>query len=208
MADVRKYDPQAVYVDDGAVGYLTACLKACTWAVDAIMNSASAKLVHGYDSIPVHPEAPAEGQSYPYLQIGYDNKKFEPLTMDELADVKMKDDLTAEVASYRFEGAFNIGVYSTSIAERERLSDCLIAQVGINRAFRLKLQENEWIDISPNMATLASPVANESWGVPWDDNLQTCYRNFAFQVHGEFYYKVTDTITYLTKVQVRSSIES
>ena len=41
MADVRKYDPQAVYVDDGAVGYFTACLKACTWAVDAIMNSAS-----------------------------------------------------------------------------------------------------------------------------------------------------------------------
>lgn len=208
MADVRKYDPQAVYVDDGAVGYFTACLKAGVWAVDALINSPSAQRVHGYDSIPVHSEAPAEGQRYPYLQIGYDNKKFEPTTLNELADITLADGSLAQVASYRYEGAINVGVYATTILERERLSDCLIAQVGICRDFRLKLQENEWIDMSPNMATLASPVANESWGVPWDDNIQTCYRNFAFKVHGEFYYKVTDTITYLTKVQVRPSMES
>lgn len=206
VSKVRPFDPNAVYVDDGNVGYLSACLKAGTWAVSKIMNSDEAKAVHGLDEIPVHPEAPQQGQHYPYIQIGYTNTAFTPTTLNSAYVATLAGGTTAHVASYKYSGLIEIGIYTIRIAERERLSDCLLAQVGIRPAFRQAIIQNQWIDMSPNMATLASPVANESFGTPWDKDLPTAYRHFNFKVQGEFYYKVSETPEYLTKIQVQGKI--
>lgn len=188
------------------VGYFTATLKALTWAVRETLNSPEAIAVHGFDELPVEMEAPIDVKSYPFIQVMYRNKTFQPADYnvegEPFADKTVSQLAFGKLREYRFEGTCTVNVYSTSIWERERISDCIIGSLGASIGFRDKLVSNEWINISPNMATLASASANESWGTPWDADLMTAFRTFTFEVQGEFYYAVRPTLEYISKVEV------
>jgi hypothetical protein len=193
------------------VGYLTSALKALTWAVRETLNSDAAKAVHGFDSMPVEMEAPIDVKSYPFVQVMYRNKSFTPdynVGGDAFTDSRESPASSGRLREYEFSGTCTVNVYSTSIWERERISDCIIGALGASIEFRDKLVSNEWINMSPNMATLASASANESWGTPWDADLMTAFRTFTFEVQGQFYYATYPTLEYITKVDVESRMRA
>ena len=172
--------------DEGVVGYLTSTLRAGVWAVRNILNHPSYKAMHGYGEIPVDMDAPMADQRYPYIHVMYRNNSFQPLGLDEMT-YETVDGKTVQVYTYEYSGSFNINVYATTILERERISDCIIAAVGMDRKFRRLLSLNPFISIAPNLATLSSGTANESWGTPWDKDLMTAFRQFSFNVVGQFF---------------------
>lgn len=187
---VLDFDPNAqpyLMEDEGVVGYLTSTLRAGVWAVRNMMNHPKYKAVHGYGEIPVDMDAPMADQRYPYIHVMYRNNSFQPLGLDEAFDTVLEDGRRVTVYAYRYEGAFMVNVYATTILERERISDCVIAAIGMDRRFRMILSSNPFVSMQPNLATLASGTANESWGTPWDKDLMTAFRQFTFNVIGEFY---------------------
>lgn len=191
-----------VWQDVQAVGYLTSTLKALTWAVREQLNTPEAVAVHGFEQLRVDAEAPIDVESYPFVQVLYRNDSFNPslLANSEYYKPEPGSDVIDEVVPYMFTGTATVNVYSTSILERERISDCLIGQLGASLEFRKRLISNPWVNIHPNMKTLASATANESWGTPWSDDLMTCFRSFTFKVQGEFFYRVEPDLTYLEKI--------
>lgn len=209
--DLMAFRTEVIH-PEGNTGYLTSALRAGVWAVRETMNSDFAKGVHGYSSLPVEMEAPIEAESYPYVQVMYRNKGFEHLTVQEARLVEWVDTDGAlhegKLHAYRFSGSYALGVYSTSILERERVSDCLIGLVGIDDAFPRLLTSNRWINVSANMATLASTTASESFGTPWDEDLMTAYRQFEFDVRGEFYYAVGREVQYIERIHVDAKVQS
>lgn len=196
------HDKDDVWGDVQAVGYLTSTLKALTWAIREQLNTPEAIAVHGFDSLRVDAEAPIDVESYPFVQVLYRNDSFSPTLLANSEFYKADNDSDAlnEVVPYMFTGTATVNIYSVSILERERISDCLIGQLGASLAFRKRLISNPWVNIHPNMKTLASATANESWGTPWSDDLMTCFRSFTFKVQGEFYYRVEPDVAYLEKI--------
>lgn len=203
MKDRRRdsYGTDSVLHDDYAIGYFTAVLRAGVSVTREAVNQPHYLEILGYDEIPVNMEAPQTGQSYPYVQVSYSNSRFEPASVEEGRDVW--DGVGAnEHRVYRFEGSYTISVYANTILERETLSDCLIAIMGIDETYRRKFKDNPFINIEPNMHTLSSPTANETWGAPWDADAMTCYRQFRFDVRGEFHYRVGEHPVYLTSIEL------
>ena len=208
----KDYPGTAVLHDIHVIGYLTACMKAGVESVRTCVNSDDSKKVHGYDLIPVDIEAPMQEQRYPYIHVIYDNKGFEPESLSDWSKVvyRDKDNVAHEdiLSRYKFDGRYSINIYATSILERETISDCLIGAIGIDETFRKTLVSNEYINIAPNMHTLASNVSNESWGTPWDADVMTCFRQFTFDVVGEFYYRLSDIPAFLEKIVIEAHREN
>ena len=204
--DVRK-----VINPEGVTGYLTAALRAGVWACRETLQSDLAVSVHGYDPLPVEMEAPIAVQSYPYVQVMYRNKSFQPASLQEARLVQWSDvdgtPFEGKLHAYLFDGSYSINVYANTILERERLCDCVIGLVGVDDSFPLKLVENPWINIAPNMATMASPTASESWGTPWDSDVMTAFRQLTFDVRGEFYYIVGRQAEYLSRIDIEARLK-
>ena len=191
--------------DDYAVGYLTAALRAGVSVTREMVNQPHYLELLGYDELPVNMEAPVAGQRYPYIQVAYNNTKFAPISLEEGRDVST-DRGFDEQRTYRFEGNYVVSVYANTILERETISDALIAVMGFDDKYRDAFRDNPYINIEPNMHTLSSPTANESWGTPWDGDTMTCYRQFKFEVRGEFHYRVTEHPVYITAIEVRNVV--
>jgi len=203
-------DNGLAYNGDRVVGYFTAALRTGVDATRRLLNSDRYKAVHGYDEIPVNMEYPQEGQHYPYVQVMYQNTKFYPSTLEERRAVeyvvKDKDDndvlVPAEMHTYLFEGSYVVSIYANTILERESIADCLIGMMGIDDAYRDAFYSSPYINVSPNMHTLSSNVSNESVGTPWDADAMTCYRQFKFDVRGEFLYRFDRAAVYVERVEV------
>lgn len=205
---VMPFDPTMVYQDSETIGYLTSTLRALTWAVRDIMTDKTAVRMHGFSDLKVECEAPIDIEKYPYIQVMYKNTSFERTSLEgQPQPTWTDDDELAEYRLYMFKGQCTVNVYATTILERERLSDCLIARMSGVGDFSNKLISNEWINIHPNMATLKTPTANESWGTPWSEDLMTCFRSFTFELIGEFAYrKVGGVPEFITKIEVEGII--
>lgn len=211
MTEILKYPGDAVLRQNRAVGYLTACLRAGVDCTRKHINSEPYKAVHGYDEIPVNMEAPMEGQRYPYIHVMYRNKLFEPLSIEETRYAEYKNEkgetVTDEFSTYRFEGTYVINIYATTILERETIADCCIGAFGVDPAYLKLMYDNPYINIAPNMHTLASATANESWGTPWDKDVMTAFRQLSFEVVGEFYYRVSEIPEYISKIEIMPGME-
>lgn len=193
-----------VYNGERVVGYLTSALRAGVDATRSLLNSERYKAVHGYDEIPVNMEYPQEGQRYPYVQVMYQNSRFYPSTFEECRMVPTRDGVAAEIHPYLFEGQYIVSIYANTILERETIADCMIGMMGIDNAYRDAFYGSRYINVSPNMHTLSSNVSNESVGTPWDADAMTCYRQFKFDVKGEFVYKVDDAARYVSAFDVEA----
>lgn len=194
-----------IYNGERSVGYFTAALRAGVDATRRLLNSDDYKAVHGYDEIPVNMEYPQEGQRYPYVQVMYQNAKFYPASLEEGRKL-VSDDLSVDSNAYLFEGSYIISIYANTIVERERIADCMLGMMGIDDRFRDAFYSNPYINVSPNMHTLVSNTANESIGTPWDSDALTCYRQFRFDVRGEFVYRVDGAARYVEAVDVRGEV--
>lgn len=205
---IMPFDSTMVYQPTEAIGYLTSTLKALTWAVRDAMTDKTAVKMHGFSNLKVECEAPIDIEKYPYIQVLYKNTSFDRTSLDGLAPTWTDKDELAYYRQYMFKGQCTVNVYATTILERERLSDCLIARLSGVGDFAKKLISNEWINIHPNMGTLKSQTSNESWGTPWSEDLMTCFRSFTFEVIGEFAYrKVKGEPDFISKVNVEGIIE-
>ena len=196
---------------DGAVGYLTSALKACTWAVREALNDDIAVSVHGRSSVTVDTSFPVKVESYPFVQVLYSNRSFRPSTLTKPVKVWADQARTrmTDVMCYVYEGAATVVVYGSTVLEREVLSDAVIARLGASGTFDNLLSSNPWINIRPNMGTLSSPSAQESWGTPWDETAYVAARTFSFDVRGEFYYQLTEgDPKYITKVELDARLVS
>ena len=201
---IYDYPGHNVLHDDNVVGYFTAALKAGVWAVRKHLNSDVYKQILGSE-IPVDMEAPMEGTRYPYIHVMYQDNGFKPISLGESKIISFEEDgvkKADEFTLYKFEGQYRINIYATTILERERIADCCIGAIGIDRHFRKKLVENPYINIAPNMHTMSSPTSNESWGTPWDENVMTAFRQLSFNVVGEFCYRTTFGGGYISKIEL------
>ena len=221
--DYIEYPDSMVMHDDRAIGYFTAALKAGVDAVRYVMNQPEYLALLGLDSIPVNMDAPDETQRYPYIHVMYQSTKIQPISLDasnfawyqkeipadqversaETAVVDMEDwyDL------YRFDGSYTINVYANTILEREKISDVCIAAMAIDRRFRRYLIDNAFINIAPNMSTFDMRTSTESWGTPWSPDVMTAFRNFSFQVTGEFLYRYATTVQFISSMPISATIE-
>lgn len=205
---IMPFDPTQVYQDNETIGYLTSTIRALTWAVRDVMTDDIAVAMHGFSDLKVECEAPIDIEKYPYIQVMYKNSSFERTSLEGKPQPTWTDDeQLAHYRQYMFRGQCTVNVYSTTILERERISDCLIARMSGVGDFSDKLISNEWINIHPNMATLKTPTANESWGTPWSEDLMTCFRSFTFELTGEFAYrKVDGAPVFINKINVEGII--
>lgn len=204
---ITPFDPDMVYQPSETIGYLTSTIRALTWAVREVMTDATAISMHGFADLKVECEAPIDIEKYPYIQVMYKNTSFDRTSLDGLEPTWTEDDELAHVRNYMFRGQCTINIYSTTILERERISDCVIARMSGVGDFVQKLTSNEWINIHPNMGTMKSPTANESWGTPWSEDLMTCFRSFTFEVVGEFAYRKVDGVPdFISKVNIEGII--
>lgn len=205
-----KYPENIIQRGDRAVGYFTACLRAGVDVTRKLLNSEEYKEVHGYDEIPVNMEYPQENQHYPYVQVMYQNSKFYPSTLEERAhyDPDDPDSVEDKASHYLFEGSYIISVYANTILERETICDCLIGMMGIDESYRMGFYDTPYVNVSPNMHTLSSPTANESVGTPWDADALTCYRQFRFDVRGDFLYRVGTPAVYIENIEIIGNIEN
>lgn len=202
----RKLRGSEVLYDNRSVGYLTGALRAGVWAVRQHINRDDYKLIIGTD-VPVEMDAPMEEQRYPYIHVMYRDNGFEPLSLDESGWYSVDERFNAIIHGYRFRGTYLINIYATSILERETIADCCIGAFGIDDRFKTLLISNPYINIAPNMHTLASPTSNESWGTPWDKDVMTAFRQLSFEVSGEFYYRIDDRPTYLERIVIEGMME-
>ena len=203
-----RYPENIIQRGDRVTGYFTACLRAGVDITRKMLNSEEYKAVHGYDEIPVNMEYPQEGQRYPYVQVMYQNGRFYPSTLDESLRYAPDDpELSEDRASiYLFEGSYLVSVYANTILERETISDCLIGMMGIDDRYRDGFYDTPYVNVTPNMHTLSSPTANESVGTPWDADELTCFRQFRFDVRGEFLYRVGTPVTYIEVIDVEGKM--
>ena len=203
---LAKYPENIIKRGDHAIGYFTACLRAGVDVTRRMLNSDEYREVHGYDEIPVDMEYPQVGQHYPYVQVMYQNSKFYPSSLEEANYYEVKDgDDRANL--YLFEGSYVISVYANTILERETICDCLIGMMGIDNAYRDGFSESPYVNVTPNMHTLSSPTANESVGTPWDADALTCYRQFRFDVRGEFLYRVGTPVTFIEAIEIEGRVK-
>ena len=205
MASLTEYPGDRVLLPNDCIGYFTAVLKAGKTTVDAIINSDKYKAVHGFDHIPVEIEYPMTDQRYPYIHVMYRNTSFVPMSLEErrFLDYKIDDvEKTDEYAFYKFDGSYLVNIYATTILEREIIADCCIAALGVDNEYRNLLYQNPYIAISPNMHTLASSTSNESFGTPWDSDTMTTFRQFTFNVTGDFCWRVSVTPEFITGINI------
>ena len=211
MSDFKliDYPEDVIRCGDRAVGYFTACIRAGVDVTRRMLNSDEYKEVHGYDEIPVDMEYPQVGQHYPYVQVMYQNSKFYPSSLEEAEFYKPDDELLSEDRAnlYLFEGSYIVSVYANTILERETICDCLIGMMGVDDNYRNGFYESPYVNIAPNMHTLSSPTANESVGTPWDADALTCYRQFRFDVRGEFLYRVGMPVTYIEAIEISGKVK-
>lgn len=211
-----EYPGRSVIEGERVVGYLSAALSAGVWATRQQVNSDAYRAVHGYDEIPVNMEAPMEGQSYPYIHVMYQDNGFQPLSIEEgrygVSDGAEGEPSVDRYSIYKFSGRYVVNVYATTILERECITDCLIGALGIDDSYRNLFYENPYLSVSPNMHTLSSPSARESWGTPWDADAMTAFRQLSFDVVGEFVYRVGTDARYISKIEfdqvVRTSVDA
>ena len=199
-----EYPENVIKLGDRAVGYFTAVLRAGVDVTRRMLNSDEYKAVHGYDEIPVNMEYPQEGQRYPYVQVGYQNSRFYPSSIEEKREAVPEDPTAGkdDFSIYLFEGSYLISIYAGTILEREMIADCLIGMMGIDDGYRDGFYSSPYVNVTPNMHTLSSPTSNESIGTPWDADALTCYRQLRFDVRGEFLYRVGNPAVFVESVGI------
>lgn len=199
-----EYPENVIKLGDRAVGYFTAVLRAGVDVTRRMLNSDEYKAVHGYDEIPVNMEYPQEGQRYPYVQVGYQNSRFYPSSIEEKREAVPEDPTAGkdDFSIYLFEGSYLISIYAGTILEREMIADCLIGMMGIDDGYRDGFYSSPYVNVTPNMHTLSSPTSNESIGTPWDADALTCYRQLRFDVRGEFLYRVGNPAVFVESVDI------
>lgn len=202
-------DGKMVWHEPRRVGYFYSCLTAATDSVRKFLQSPEMVAVHGYKNLKVESDYPIEEKAYPYVQVMYSNDDFQPASPYEW--VTVEDRGTGgyvDVAAYLFTGRVMLNVYANSPVEAAILADCIVSGIGIAPKYRQCLRDNPYINIEPNMATLQNTTSNDSKGTPWDSDLVTVFKQFAFKVRGEFYYIDRVAPSFITKIALSLRIDT
>lgn len=198
---------ELVIHEDKHIGYFYSCLTAATDSIRKILQSDNAVAIHGYPNIKVESDYPIEEKAYPYVRVGYQNDDFRPAAPMEWVRVNRKDGGHADLACYLFTGRITIDIYALSPVEVSLISDAIISCIEIDPTYRNLLRSNPYINIEPNMATMKNNTSNDSLGTPWDADQVTCFKQFSFNVRGEFYYINKTDPTFITKIQLNLIVD-